>query len=142
MGSAGAVLQWVNVMVTRWACAVNGGRHDVVTVIINDCKSVSVGANVMGIMFERRQRHLNFLGIQMMMGLLMLTMRVSTGGVEKTLGVGGGSGTTLPSRRVRKDWMASNSSGGASWIPAMAAMSLIVSLMILLVAIISGTGMA
>ncbi len=49
-------------MVTRWACAVNGGRYDVITVIINDCKSVTVGANVMGIVLERRQRHLNFLG--------------------------------------------------------------------------------
>ncbi len=42
----------------------NGGRHVVVTVVFaNDCRSVAIGANVMGIVFERRQRHLNFLGV-------------------------------------------------------------------------------
>jgi hypothetical protein len=58
------------------------------------------------------------------------------------LGVGGGSGATLPSRSVQRDWMASILLGGASWMPAMAAVSLVVVLMILLVAVISGTGMA
>ncbi len=52
------------------------------------------------------------------------------------LGAGGGSGATLPSRRVQRDWMASISSGGASWKPAMAAVSLVVAV------VISGTGMA
>ncbi len=58
------------------------------------------------------------------------------------LGAGGGSGATLTSRSVWRDWMASILSGGASWMPAMAAVSLVVTSMILLVAIISGTGMA
>jgi hypothetical protein len=55
----------------------------------------------------------------MMMGLPMSTMGVSTGGVGRIFGAGGWSGATLPSRRVRRDWMASISSGGASWTPAM-----------------------
>ncbi len=58
------------------------------------------------------------------------------------LGAGGGIGATLPSRSVRRDWMAFILSGGASGMPAMAAVSLVVSSMILLVAVISGTGMA
>ncbi len=58
------------------------------------------------------------------------------------LGAGGGSGATLSSRRVLRDWMASISSGGASWIPAMAVVSIDVVSMILSVAINSGTGMA
>ncbi len=57
------------------------------------------------------------------------------------LGAGGGSGATSPSRRVWRDWMASILSGGASWIPAMVAVSLSGASMILLVAVISGTGM-
>jgi hypothetical protein len=58
------------------------------------------------------------------------------------LGAGGGSGATLPSRRVRRDWMASILLGGASWMPATVAISLSVVSMILLVDVISGTGMA
>ncbi len=58
------------------------------------------------------------------------------------LGVSEGSGATLPSRSVQRDWMASISSGGASWMPAMVAVSLVVVSMILLLAVISGTGMA
>jgi hypothetical protein len=58
------------------------------------------------------------------------------------LGAGGGSGATLPRRRVQRDWIASILSGGASWMPAMAAMSLVVASMILSVAVISGTKMA
>ncbi len=58
------------------------------------------------------------------------------------LGVGGGSGETLPSRSVQRGWMASILLGGASWTPAMAAVSLVVASMILPVAVISGTGMA
>jgi hypothetical protein len=53
----GTVLQWANVMVTRWAGIVNEGRRVVVTVFFNDCRSVTVGANVLGIVFERRRRH-------------------------------------------------------------------------------------
>ncbi len=34
------------------------------------------------------------------------------------LGVGGGSGATLPSRSVQRDWMAYILFGGASWMPA------------------------
>ncbi len=77
-----------------------------------------------------------------MMGLSMLTMGVSTGEVGRKLDAGGGSGITLPSRRVWRHWIASIFAGGASWIPAMAAVSLDVALMILLVAAISGTRMA
>jgi hypothetical protein len=58
------------------------------------------------------------------------------------LGAGGGSGATLLSRSVRRDWMASILLGGASWMPAMAAISLVVASMIRSVAIISRTGMA
>jgi hypothetical protein len=56
-------LEWVNVMVTWWASAVNGGRCVIITVIINDCRSINFGANVVGIVFERRRRYLNFLGV-------------------------------------------------------------------------------
>jgi hypothetical protein len=62
--------------------------------------------------------------------------------VGRILGAGGGSSATFPSRRVQRDWMASILSGGASWMPAMAAISLSVASMILLVAVISGTRMA
>jgi hypothetical protein len=39
------------------------------------------------------------------------------------LGVGGGSGATSPSRSVKRDWMASISLGGTTWMPAMAVVS-------------------
>ncbi len=68
------------------------------------------------------------------------TVGVMTGGVGKLLGAGGGSGATLPSRRVRRDCMASILLGGASWMPEMVAVSCVVVLMILSVAVISGTG--
>ena len=58
------------------------------------------------------------------------------------LGVSEGSGATLPSRSVQRDWMASIFLGGASWTPAMGAVSLVMASMILLVIVISGTGMA
>ncbi len=77
----------------------------------------------------------------MMTGSLSTT-GVGGGGIGRMLGVRGGSGATLPSRSVQKDWMASILLGGASWMPAMAALSLVVALMILLIAVISGTGMA
>ncbi len=44
----GMFLQWANVMVSRWACDVNGGRCVIVTVIFDDCRNVTVGANVGG----------------------------------------------------------------------------------------------
>ena len=78
----------------------------------------------------------------MMMGSSSLTTGVGGEGVGKMLVVGGGSGATLPNRSMQRDWMASNLLGGASWMPAMAAVSLVVALMIFLVAVISGTGMA
>ncbi len=56
------------------------------------------------------------------------------------LKAGGGSSATLPSRRVRRGWMASILLGAASWMPAMALVSLSVASMILLVAIISVSG--
>ncbi len=67
----------------------------------------------------------------MMTGLLMLIKGGGTCGVGRMLGGGGGSGATTPSRRVRRDWMASTLLGGASWMPAMAAVSLSVASMIL-----------
>jgi hypothetical protein len=57
------VLQWANKMVTRWACAVIGDRCVVVTVIFNNCKIVVVEDDVIGIVFEGRQRRLNYLWI-------------------------------------------------------------------------------
>ncbi len=58
------------------------------------------------------------------------------------LSAGGGSGATLPSRIVRRHWIASILLGGVSWMPTMAPVSLAVASMILLMAIISRTGMA
>jgi hypothetical protein len=43
---------------------------------------------------------------------------------------------------VRRDWITSISSEGASWTPAMAVVSLVVASMILMVAVTSVTGMA
>jgi hypothetical protein len=40
------------------------------------------------------------------------------------LSAGGVSGATFPSRRVRRDWKASILPEGASWMPAMVAVSL------------------
>jgi hypothetical protein len=50
-------------MVMRCVSAVNGDWCAVVTVIFNDCKSVAVGADVVGIVSEGRRRRLNFLGV-------------------------------------------------------------------------------
>ncbi len=138
----GVVWQWANVLVTRRACAVNEGRHVIIIVVFNNCRSVAVGADVVGIVFDGRRSLVNFLGAQIMMGLSMSTKGVSTGGVGRMLGAGGGSGATFPSRRVQKDWMASISSEGVFWMPTIVAVSLSVVLIILLVAVISGTGMA
>ncbi len=41
----------------------NGVRQVVVTVIFNNCRSDAVGADVVGNVFERRWRTLNFLGV-------------------------------------------------------------------------------
>ncbi len=57
-------------------------------------------------------------------------------------GIGGGSGATSPSRSLQRYWMASILLGDESWMPVMAAVSLVAVSMILLVAVISGTGMA
>ncbi len=70
------------------------------------------------------------------------TTGVGGGGVGRMLGVGGGSGATLPSRSVQRDWMASILLGRASWMPAMVAVSFCVASMILTVTVISGTRMA
>ena len=79
----------------------------------------------------------------MIMGSSLSTTGVGGGGVGRMLGDGGGSSVrTLPRRSVQRNWMASILLGGASWMPAMAAVSLDVASMILLVAVISGTGMA
>ncbi len=50
-------------MVLRWVCVVNGGRCVVISVVFDDCRSVTVGANVRGSVFVWRQRRLNFLGV-------------------------------------------------------------------------------
>jgi hypothetical protein len=39
------------------------GRRVVVTLIFNNCRSVTVGANVGDIVCVRRRRHLNFPGV-------------------------------------------------------------------------------
>ena len=78
----------------------------------------------------------------MMMGLSSLINGVGGGGVGRMLGVGGGSRAILPGRSVQRDWMTSILSGGASWMPAMAAVSLVVASMNLSVPVISGTGIA
>jgi hypothetical protein len=78
----------------------------------------------------------------MMTGLSLLTNEMGGGGVRRLLGVGGGSSATLPSRSVQRDWMTSILLEGAAWTPAMAAVSLVVVSMILLVAVISGTELA
>ncbi len=77
-----------------------------------------------------------------MTGSSSLTTGVGGGGVGRMLDGGGESSATSPSRSVQRDWMASILSGGASWMPAMAAASLVVALMILSVAVIFGDGMA
>ncbi len=46
------VLQWANEMVTIWAHAVIGDWCVVVTVVFNNCSSVVVGNDVIGIVFE------------------------------------------------------------------------------------------
>jgi hypothetical protein len=135
-------LQWATVMVMRWACAVNGGRCSVVTVHFNNCRSVVVGVDVVGIVFEGRWRWPNLLGVPNDDGFIDVNQGASTGGVRRMLGAGGGSGATLLSRRMWRVWMASILLGGASWMPAMAEVSRSVASMIMLVAVISGIGMA
>ncbi len=78
----------------------------------------------------------------MMMGLSMVTNGVGGGGVGRILGVGGVSDVSLLIRSVQRDWMTSILLGGASWTPAMAAVSLVVASMILFIAVICRTGMA
>jgi hypothetical protein len=77
-----------------------------------------------------------------MTGLSLSTNEMGGGGVGRLLGVGGGSSATSRSKSVQRDWMTSILSGGASWMPSLAAVSLVVVSMILLVAVISGTEMA
>ena len=78
----------------------------------------------------------------MMTGSSSSTTGVGGGGLGRMLGVGGRSSATSQSRSVQRDWMASILLEGASWMPAMVVVSLVVASMILSVAIISGTGMA
>jgi hypothetical protein len=61
-----------------------------------------------------------------MMGSSLSTTGVGGVGVGSMLGVGGGSSATLPSRIVQRDWMASILLRGASWMPAMVVVSLVV----------------
>ncbi len=62
----------------------------------------------------------------MMTGSSSLTTGVGGGGIGRMLGVGGGSSATSTSRSVQRDWMASILLRGESWMPAMAAVSLVV----------------
>ncbi len=50
-------------MVLSWVCAVNRGRCVIVTGVFNDCRSVTIGANVGSGVFVRSQRCLNFLRV-------------------------------------------------------------------------------
>jgi hypothetical protein len=50
-------------MVTRWARAVIGDRCIIVTVVLNDGRSVAVGDDVVGDVFEGRQGRLDKLRI-------------------------------------------------------------------------------
>jgi hypothetical protein len=57
------VLQWANEMVTRWVSAVTGDRRVIITVILNNCRSVAVGADVVGAVGVGRQGRLHKLRI-------------------------------------------------------------------------------
>ncbi len=57
------VLQWANEMVTRWVRVVIGDRCVIATVVFNNCRSDAVGDDAIGIVFERKQRWLNYLWI-------------------------------------------------------------------------------
>ncbi len=135
-------MQWANKMVTSWACALTGDRCIAIVVVLDNCRSVAVGVDVGGVEIVNWQGRLNKLRIKMMMGSSLLTTGVGGRGVGRMLGVSGGSSAPSPSRSVQSDWMASILLGGVSWMLAMAAASLVVALMILLVAVISGTGLA
>jgi hypothetical protein len=50
-------------MVTRWAGTVIGDRCVIVTVVFNNCRSVVVGDDVVGIVFEGRLGRLDYLWI-------------------------------------------------------------------------------
>ncbi len=90
-------------MVSRQAWDVNGGRCVVVTVVFDDCRIVTVGANVKGSVFVWRRRCVNFLGgFKMVMGLLSI-VAATTGRVGRTIGNGGRIGADLLSRRVQRD---------------------------------------
>ncbi len=101
-----------------------------------------IGADVVGVEVVCRQGRLNKLRIPNDDGYLLSTTGMGGGGVGRMLSVGGGSGATSPSRSMQRDWIASILLGGASWTPAMVAVSLVVASMILLVAVIFRTGMA
>jgi hypothetical protein len=57
------VLQWANAMVMKGSRAMIEDRWVVVSVLLNDCRSVVVGADVVGVMVEGRQGRLNKLRI-------------------------------------------------------------------------------
>ncbi len=133
---------WANEMVMRWAGALTGDRCVFVAVVLDNCRSVMVGVDVDGVEVVGQQGRVNKVRIPNDDGISLLTTGVGGGDVGRMLGVGGGSSATLPSRSVQRDWMASILAGGVSWMPAMAAVSLVVALMILLVAVIFRTGVA
>jgi hypothetical protein len=64
----------------------------------------------------------------MVTGLLSSVVTMA-GGEGRMRGAGGGIGKDFPSRRVRRDWMVVILLGGASWMPAMVAVSLVVASM-------------
>jgi hypothetical protein len=56
-------LQWANATVMKWVCAVIEDGWVIVIVVLNNCRSVVVGADVVGVMVEGRQGRLNKLRI-------------------------------------------------------------------------------
>jgi hypothetical protein len=56
-------LQWANEMVTRWVGALTRDRCVVVAIVLNNCRSVAVGADAIGVEVVGRQGRLNKLRI-------------------------------------------------------------------------------
>jgi hypothetical protein len=53
------VLRWAYEMVTMWVRAVIGDRCVVVNVVLDNCRSFAVGADVAGVLVEGRQGRLD-----------------------------------------------------------------------------------
>jgi hypothetical protein len=57
------VLEWANEMVTRWSGALTENRCNVVTVVLDNCRSVADGVAVLGVEVVGWQGRLNKLRI-------------------------------------------------------------------------------